>query len=348
MTLYLPIMKAKPGELESFGCLAPSVASSALPIFEIQSPSGTSTLERTLEVTAAKIVKYVPAKTLLALDWSAVGGAGAPAPTTAQSVAEWMSDRLLTHGILVMPVARVSDDSADRAAVAKVVASQGQGVVVRLGGESGDPSTATLHRDVSGLLNDLGLRCSSATLVLDMWAVEDSREVGRAQHLATALLSTVHALGPWRDVVLASGAFPTSISDLAKGAPSSLPRWDADLWMRVRATDSSLGFGDYCVNSPRTGVGRRPLPNLRYTSASTWLVWRESNTRPGNESFYDLCKRVVVHQSWCQPQFSWGDGRIEECAREIRGAGTATQWRAYGTNHHITAVVDRLAKHGVP
>jgi Beta protein len=109
-------------------------------------------------------------------------------------------------------------------------------------------------------------------------------------------------------------------------------------------------FGDYGPASPAmpSDIPFAPLPNLRYSAADSWQVYREQKVLPGNESFYTLCQRVVQSNHWCGSGYSWGDGEIDRCSKSIPGPGTATEWRSYGTSHHLAHVVDRLATIGAP
>ncbi|MEU8460125.1 hypothetical protein [Streptomyces sp. NPDC029003] len=44
---------------------------------------------------------------------------------------------------------------------------------------------------------------------------------------------------------------------------------------------------------------------------------------------------------------SWGDARLEECATRQRAkAGGSTEWRAWGTSHHLAVVARSLMTAG--
>lgn len=84
--------------------------------------------------------------------------------------------------------------------------------------------------------------------------------------------------------------------------------------------------------------------NLRYTINNDFLVYKGINTRRnGFGQMQILCQQLVNSQCYCQPQFSWGDTYINDCATGICSTGNAETWRRVGTNHHIEFIVNQLS-----
>src|SRR6202042_2006596 len=126
------------------------------------------------------------------------------------------------------------------------------------------------------------------------------------------------------------------------------PRFDAELYNQVIAAVPALipDFGDFgCASPTMPAGGWRPNPNLRYTSGMSWQVFREQAVLPGNDSFFTVCQKVVASAHWPPSggAYSWGDAEIERCSTSTGSGGRATEWRAYGTSHHLAHVVERLA-----
>lgn len=340
MVHYRPILKAKPGELQALGNLAPTVASQLTPFLEI-CPADTH--QEAIAKALTPATKYLSAYGVVGLDAGAL-----PASIGTTDVATHIGAELSTHGVGVIPVVRLGDDLARLTSSAAVAAGHGQGAAIRVQVDSAVSGHGLSASSVSTVLAALGLSFADVDLLLDFGPISGVAP-GFLSSVA-ALASFALTLGPWRSITVASGAFPSSISNLPKGVRHTLARVDAELWRDLQGQGVTVDFGDYAINHPELGQGGRgPLPNLRYTDGRTWAVWREEKKRPGNESFYDLCKKVVNDAAWPGSSFSWGDAEIEMKALELTpGAGTATQWRAYGTSHHLTTVVDRLATHGEP
>jgi hypothetical protein len=242
------------------------------------------------------------------------------------------------------------------AEVAAAVQLHERGACLRLGDEKNDPDVATAKARLDPLLQDLGIAVADLHLVIDLWAVGSPRDVNRALHVVEELVRWAASVGPWASITLASGAFPESISALPSSTSTDLPRYDAALWRllsQVPGLPYIPDFGDYAINHPAMpplGIRSGPHPNLRYTFGADWRVFRERKVLPGNESFFTLCERVVTDAAWPREGTShcWADEEIERCSRSVGSPGAATQWRAYGTNHHLATVTRRLATRRVP
>lgn len=280
-----------------------------------------------------------------ALDQSAVQG-------SVDSPTMWMARALHGRGIPARPVIHLDDEPAVLAEAAAAHSLHGQGACLRLGSEKVDPDVNAATTSLPRVLATTGFTPADIHLLIDFQHVDSERTVGRVVTVAAELVRWAAAAGNWRSVTVASGAFPVSISNLPTGTHTLLARHDADLWRRL-VTNMKLpirpDYGDYGIAHPAMPtVGRGPNPNLRYTHAGAWWVWREQRQRPGNESFFTLCGRVVRSEAWRHEQYSWGDQQVHRCSHEAGGAGTATQWRAYGTSHHLATVTDHLARLGAP
>jgi hypothetical protein len=254
-------------------------------------------------------------------------------------------------GIRSVPVVGVASSPAglrDASAVGRI---ESRGAALRLYSKEWVPNGPT---EASRVLKSVGLASSAIDLVIDFGAVMSLVEVNRSLTESSTILDWVGSQR-WRSVTVASGAFPPSISHLPKGEPpSALDRFDALLFEGVTNawTGQELWFGDFAVNHPSvsTPPQQGPLPNLRYTYGRHWEVSREEKAGAGNESFFNLCGRVVSSPFWptAGPNYSWGDREIDSKSRRVGGPGGATQWRAYGTSHHMAEVIERLAMEGVP
>ncbi|MGJ9424179.1 beta family protein [Aeromicrobium sp. CF3.5] len=341
MSHYRPVLKAKPGELQALGNLSGAVKAGLTPILEL-CPDDDGPV-----VAVAKAMQkfgtYLSGYGVVCVDFGHL-----PHSHGSKVIPLDVATELASIGLSVVPVARMNDSAAALSSAATIAADHGQGLLLRVGVETLGSTVSFDASHVSALSSALGQPISEIDLVLDLGSIQGLTATQIAS--LEVLLGTAGAVGAWRSITVSAGAFPDSISGLAPGSRHDLPRYDATLWRELTSRGHQIDFGDYAVNHPALpGQGRGPLPNLRYTNGHNWAVWRESKTRPGNESFFDLCKKVLVDSAWSGATYSWGDNEIAlKAAEATPKAGSATQWRAYGTSHHFTTVVDRLASLGEP
>lgn len=332
-----------PGEFKAWLNAYPAVRTKCRPVFEVVSKHGDDAdlvnLRRRLLASSAGAAVGLDASDM---DLSR------PVGTTGQRPIRWLADQLA--GVPLQPVMRISYADAALRDVGNAARTHGVGAFLRM--PVAELPATGLDAAVQRTLAGSGLDPSEVDLLLDGGAVDTA---ARFTTVETQLGSVVPwALGyPWRRIIATSGAFPASISNLPKGGPTLLPRRDADLFDRVAAIAAGSGrdvtYGDYGVNHPGPpGPGRGPLPNLRYAHDRAWAVFREERALPGNQSFFTLAGRVINSPHWPARSCCWGDMELVRCAASTGGPGGATEWRAYSTSHHISAVTQRLASLGVP
>ena len=85
--------------------------------------------------------------------------------------------------------------------------------------------------------------------------------------------------------------------------------------------------------------------NIRYTVQNDWLVLRGKSVQGplGYDQYHKLCESLISLAEYSGSDFSWGDKRIELCAKREVGPGNATTWRMVGTSHHIAYVLEQLS-----
>jgi hypothetical protein len=346
--VYVPILKGRAGEFLALDNAGPAVAGAMRPLLEVmQNPS--RMLYGSVLDFGDRLMAAAPKGMVFAVDCRYLRTARSD---TADSSLSLVAANLLDRGINMIPVFSPGDGQ-DPQDVRSAAALHKAGGCLRLelrhmarlsGGRRGltevvSPATE-LGPTETDLVIDLGEVC-----------VQAARE--RAVRLGRAALAWARQF-QWRSVTLSAGAFPAEIGEFPLGASTPVPRWDAVLWSRLADAGQlpeGACYGDYAVSSPRFLEGRAPLPNLRYASKRHWHVYRyQKAASSAFSSFHDLCQAVRSSAHWPAQgrEFSWGDGRIDDCARRRTGAGNATLWRAYGISHHLAVVTERLSQLGEP
>ncbi|WP_433460457.1 beta family protein [Micromonospora sp. CA-248212] len=151
----------------------------------------------------------------------------------------------------------------------------------------------------------------------------------------------------WRSATVAAGGMPPTLSRLPADEPVRLERWDWQLWQRL--VDLGVDYGDYGVGPalPDAGDPGDRLPTVRYTADDGWWVYRWSRRGGrGDDRFADLCRTLVTAPHWSSvgAAFSWGDHELLRRARRGAGAGSAANWTAWSTSHHVAHVLAALLR----
>ena len=263
-----------------------------------------------------------------------------------------ISQALMQKNVSERPVFRVYDTPGIMNQVRDACSLHGQGACLRLGSDDEDPDTGVPVPDVLSAIRSIGLTISQVDLLIDFKVVASARDVTRCSPLASNMLGWASKVGNWRSVTLASGAFVKTVSGLPVGRATSLPRFDATLYLAVVQGKPVIvpDYGDCGINYPIFGPTppRAPYPNLRYTDGLQWQIDREERRLPGNDSFLTICHRLVQAPYWQGTNYSAGDRELSNYAQRIAGPGTATIWLQFAESHHIAHVVDRLATLGEP
>lgn len=346
MPHYQPIMKAKPGEFVAWQNASATVRSMTDPLFELAwNPK--SNYENYLRTTVDKIVASHSTGTVVTIDGGHLDQLAASAPGGRRLI-PWLKDELAAAGLVLRPVARPDDVAG---ITADIRAAAVAGVAVRIGTAGTPPVASYVSNELPALVARLALGSGDVHVTLDFQEISSDAAVGLYKVAADQTLDWFSRQSRYASIHVASAAFPASISGLPLATPNLLDRYDAAFYSSLnRPVGLDVGFADYVVNSPGpvSPDARAPLPNLRYTTGSQWLVWREAKRQPGNSGFYVVCDGVVASGYFLGRALSWGDAYIDDKAMRIGGAGTAKEWRSAGTSHHLQVVANRLATLGEP
>lgn len=366
---YMPVLKAKPGELEALSHLATPLTE-LRPVLEIVPPGGPADsddegpvgkgkenatslhekLNRRLGKIATLICDELPPGLAPVIDTSYVDDLPYAGDLWTTLIVR-LTARL--EPTPVRPVFRLTDSPAKLARLADIFRELGDGGCLRLGTPNADPDPKAAASAVRDLLAEVGLDVGEVDLLIDMWEIKSERDVSRMHGIAAEVLEWTDQ-APWRSVTIASGSFPASLQGLPSDGVSALPRLDARLWKEVRDGRSARmpDYGDYAIAHPALSTAGWPsIPNLRYTTAHEWQVYRKKlPLDAGNERFCLICRQVVnsehfppANREWC-----WGDRQIALRADDWTEPGNASKWRAFGTSRHLAVVIDRLASQGEP
>jgi hypothetical protein len=254
-------------------------------------------------------------------------------------------------GLRAVPVLALDSDADYRAAV-----REGQdplGVCLRL--RSADLARVDGPAAVAALLNELDVPHGDVDLIVDLRELSadavDFNIIG-----AVGVLSMIPEVTAWRSLTLAGSAFPADLTAVKPSSEERFARAEWAVWTALRERPGLAripAFGDYTIShpDPPTTLDPRLLrvsAQLRYTTESDWLVFKERNIRDyGSEQFLAICERLVQRPEFAGADWSWGDAYIAARADGSDSRpGNPRTWRKVGTTHHIATVMKQIASLG--
>jgi hypothetical protein len=234
--------------------------------------------------------------------------------------------------------------------VRAIVATDGLGIAIAIRLE--DLMKPHARRRIEALAVSLGLPLDEVDLVIDLGAPNFEPFDAFAGAL-TAALSRLGDLHTFRNFVIIGTAIPETFRDVARGA-DHLPRQD---WLfyqvllgRIPAGMRRPNFGDYTIVHPEFApVDMRKVKSagkLVYTTPTAWEVRKGGAFRDNPDQMHDHCASIVASGKFSGAGFSSGDDYIAKCADRTKGPSNQPWWKFVTINHHITHVLDDLARFG--
>ena len=243
-----------------------------------------------------------------------------------------------------VPVTALRFTQAFQNEIAQVIAKDGRGVMVRLHIEDFNNS-AILPSYLSALQTLLKVSPEQVDILIDLRHRPTQAEVNQ---LGTSCLGSLPNLNSWRTLTLASGCFPSSITDWPYAQWISLSRSDWLGWRDVRAARQKLklrqpSFGDYgvrCGGEP-LGAARRPDPNIRYSTKASVLT--QKGTKDDGQ-MKAICADLLTRPEYAGQTFSRGDHEIalRAVGPGFPNNGQAEQWIQWCTNHHLALTAAQI------
>lgn len=348
---YVPLLKAKAGEMRAFQDLPDADRDFITPLLEVvpipwdfDEDRPAKTLRRHLQTLVPQTLKSWGTERMFFVDLGNI--AEDDVVNDGEFALQHVMDAYRTGGAQAIPVTGINRGANYQHQVSQVVRHDGRGVCIRVAvDEMGSPQRLWAY--VSELLDRLQLRADVVDLLLDFETIRSS-QVGLLVSQAAIMVEALTTAASWRTVTLASGAFPDTLQNVGADAIDLIARSDWAAWQSLVIGDGAdLGrypaFGDYGI----TGVAfsevdprvMKMSANLRYTADDVWVVLKGRNVRDhGYDQFRRLCAALVRRAEFAGEDFSAGDRFIGGCARGELGPGSATTWRQVGTNHHLTLV----------
>lgn len=361
-THYVPILKGKQGELDAIRETSSKIRSAFTPLMEIppiplryitgeDEPIPAKSIGDHVVDMAEKMAKAVGSDSPVFIDGFYVEEEE-NLPDGSEPIAGLLG-ALREKGVQFIPTTGLDRVKQYGEAIKAAIAEDQRGCCVRLW-EPDLEALADLESQIKSLLRFLAVDASDVDLLVDFGPDVPSRSALPYQINALPLLKK------WRTLTVASSSFPMNMENIAQNSVAELEREEWLAWMFLRSKKKTLTrmptFGDYAINHPELSEVdpriMRMSPNIRYTVEVNYVVAKGKayarkveRQKPGvaaSDQYPKLAQAIMRHPNWAGKKFSWGDGFIDACSRKAC-VGSATNWRAVGTCHHIAFVVQQLA-----
>lgn len=209
-----------------------------------------------------------------------------------------------------------------------------------------DDSFNEVFEEIQNIIN-----LNETDLILDVKEI-DSAKINEKSFLIVGTLNNISRLNEFRNIILSTNSFPNTLTSCPADSLTVLRRVEKQLYDRVVNNFSKcpIIYSDYSINHWSYFEfipGIKPSFNIRYTTAEHYLIFKGKTIQKGGlniENVQYACEQIFNHPFYSGRDFSWGDTEIYNKANEPNPrSGNLTTWRAIGTNHHITLVVNQLS-----
>ncbi|MBB4867125.1 hypothetical protein HNP46_006033 [Pseudomonas nitritireducens] len=356
---YIPILKAKEGELRAVSLLSDRALRAIQPWFDVPPLSDKRRMEL-LERHSPPVESFLNSITFemsrackgrsVYLDlprWA----------TNAQTeggehVIPFMRNQLESMGVKVSPVVDIVrwDDPVYVNALQGMRLESGREFIVRF----------PIDRDTIEEMSEEDVFFARLEEICDVLALDpgltrimvDFGDLSSQRHTVPATLEVAGKAIPllrragFIDISVSGCSLPAFISDAVKEQNSTglVLRKEMLVWRDLVLNEvgpRAVVFSDYGIRGPNSNdVGGPSSTNgkIRYTIEKEYFIARGYPIKEGlkGAQYYDLAQ-TIIDSGHYMPGLSWGDAQILRCSHgEIKG--NSSDWIAFDTNHHIEAV----------
>jgi hypothetical protein len=350
--LYAPALRMKAGELEGVRMLASDVADCVLPRFIVPPTS-----ERDPDMPLPLSMDRVPdISTSLAGSWrrrsALIDATYIIDEFGRDKAAEWlpsMFELARRKEVLAIPAASLADIS-DCGSAYRASICWHQPTKFALCVSSDDLVGTGLRSSIEAAMETLQLSPSDCVVIAEFADVEFSEHT----IVAPIIRGTLEALqdcGLWQYVVFQGSHYPNK-NPADHNATEYWPRNEWRAWkLAVRfdpTTAEQMIFGDFAADCSQIefgGRGGKAIRHLRYTAGDNWRVERGPKSGSDREAMHRVYSAIVGSVDFAGASFSKADSYIAQAAVNLNAPhGSAKTWREINTTHHITQVVNDIAR----
>ena len=199
-------------------------------------------------------------------------------------------------------------------------------------------------------LRNLGLTAAECVVIADFERSEFAEPAIVAPIIGGAL-ETLQELGLWQQIIFQGSNYP----DKNPAPDGGVVFWPRNEWRAWRlavkfdpTTAEHMIFGDYAADCSKivfASSASKAIRHLRYTAGDNWRVQRGAKHGRDGDSMHQVYASIVRSSDFAGASFSEADAYIARAAgNPAVPHGNAKTWRQLNTTHHVTQVVNDIAK----
>jgi hypothetical protein len=351
---YIPILKAKKGELGALQETIPATKDMMTPLLEIinipwdyENEEEAKTIEAHLDGLGRKILDSWGAERRIFVDSNLINNDRRMVDGLTHHLSYLFND-FRTNNLQAVPVVGLGKHSDYKNAVRGIVNSDNRGVCLRI--QNADFSLPSLKQSIDDDLRVYNVTPDQVDLVFDLRNIDENFSTLLGVAVPTLINNTIPYINDWRSFTMAASSFPVNLSGIQGNTIERLDRIEWTFWSGLLSLPliRHPSFGDYSIAHPDiTDLDPRIMTisaSIRYTADDTWVVVKGRSTKThGYDQFHDLTRQLVTLPEYSGAAFSFGDQYIDDCAvRNVR-CGNTTTWRIIGNNHHFQKTIVQIS-----
>jgi len=338
---YVPVLKCKAGELIALSKLPEALRNDIVPIADLVPIQNKKKFEDHIQSSIGYIQKWDKER-LLYIDGYMIQDADALVHR--KRYMEYIFNELRKSKYNVIPVvSNISNpDYLDQ--IKKIIEKDTRGACLRIFAER----EIRINDEIERMIPRISLNYNQIDLLIDLQSLEilSGDEILKWQReIITKLIYPAN----WRSVVLTGSNFPINLSKLTANQIHLIPRKHWLAWKELVENNDFERFpsySDYAISHPLMSEVEG-IPNasasIRYTHENEYYIYRGRGTRQhGFEQFFEIATALINSSDYFGRDHCYGDDFIYRCGTERKLKGRLLDWRAVGTNHHMTLVVEQL------
>lgn len=355
-TNYVPILKAKKGELSALKELNEQLAEKVVPLLEVPKVKWDYFEEQPAETTKELLNRVIP---YIGENWGekefyldVYGGPVLNSEDPDENVAEVLAESIheCKGNLNFVPVMSFDYPENYQASLKKHFINNEIGCALRV---NFSYENMYSKNDYDAWVEKFDLDLENTDLILDLESVYgDSPET--VYFALRLILAETPYIDKWRNVIVAASSFPKSVGQVVReNKDKRLERSEWLGWKKLTSL-SKLSrvpiYADYGVSHPEIfdDIDPRHLSiyaSIRYTLEEEWLIIRGRRLKESKDynQFREISEKLAYSEDFHGTEFSWGDKYISDCMSLTNGTGNLTTWRQVGNNQHIEYVMQQLA-----
>jgi len=206
-----------------------------------------------------------------------------------------------------------------------------------------------LRSKILSTIDRLGIDPKACAILIDFTGVSFEKPE-LVSGVIEAAYEDIQAIGNWESIIFQGTSFPVKNPATHKSIVS-VPRNEWIAWRAAvnfsASTPNQFIFGDYAADNAMMRFGKcqvQAIRHYRYSTLEKWLIARAAEFGRDVERMSWVASQIVDSGEFASRIFSAADDTIYRTAKEGAGPGTAKDWRALNTTHHITRVVHDVGK----